>query len=518
MSATECANQQEPNQNWGSNFPNSPSSSVFKCRSYKSSFDWRLLSECSLVYVRDTDGLKLLKGSRGSNLFSISVEDMMKSFPICLLSKASKNNSMVLASAFEHWKLGYQSMFLHEKDLVRGLPRMMRILENYNQRLILESLLVTHQTGRVTESTTNGPINDGGTIHAKFTFDELSEQMAPVTIQFRTATNMSSVSMLLNSEAFGKVHTSSPLDTSFLFEYIMCVAGGSSIPTVQSRRKTFQSAATEDCWFQAMQDEIHEFDRLDVWELVPPPDSAMIIALKWIYKVKLDEYGDVLKNKARLVAKDLVKRKAHIKALEEVNRVLSVFQGSINMVSWYRKDNAMALTAYAAQIMRLSGHSRSYLASDLFLGDKLVSMVIKEANQQRPYRLRGSMANAEQAPAMASPVRTDEQISAPTHRGFDSKAGSYTVSTDGAMVLISIKTHSGCSSITPVDQQRAFFLLNSDTPWELATIINLCLTGKTSGFERPRAPVLQILWGVVNQAHIDYAERMWEEFTQSIQH
>ncbi|GJU37630.1 retrovirus-related pol polyprotein from transposon TNT 1-94 [Tanacetum coccineum] len=40
-----------------------------------------------------------------------------------------------------------------------------------------------------------------------------------------------------------------------------------------------------------------------IWELVPPPDCAMIIALKWIYKVKLDEYGDVLKNKARLVAK-----------------------------------------------------------------------------------------------------------------------------------------------------------------------------------------------------------------------
>ncbi|GKD01764.1 hypothetical protein Tco_1172038 [Tanacetum coccineum] len=46
-------------------------------------------------------------------------------------------------------------------------------------------------------------------------------------------------------------------------------------------------------------------------------------------------------------------------------------------------------------------------------------------------------------------------------------------------------------------------------PWRaLTTIINLCLTGKTS--------VLQILWGVINRAHIDYAERMWEEFTQSI--
>ncbi|GJV33549.1 retrovirus-related pol polyprotein from transposon TNT 1-94 [Tanacetum coccineum] len=58
-----------------------------------------------------------------------------------------------------------------------------------------------------------------------------------------------------------------------------------------------------------MQDEIHEFDRLQVWELVPQPDCVMIIALKWIYKVKLDEYGDVLKNKACLVAKGYRKKK-----------------------------------------------------------------------------------------------------------------------------------------------------------------------------------------------------------------
>nr|GEU85774.1 integrase, catalytic region, zinc finger, CCHC-type, peptidase aspartic, catalytic [Tanacetum cinerariifolium] len=41
-------------------------------------------------YVRDTDSVKLIKGSRESNLYIISIEDMMKSFPICLLSKASK--------------------------------------------------------------------------------------------------------------------------------------------------------------------------------------------------------------------------------------------------------------------------------------------------------------------------------------------------------------------------------------------------------------------------------------------
>nr|GEZ58914.1 hypothetical protein [Tanacetum cinerariifolium] len=62
--------------------------------------------------------------------------------------------------------------------------------------------------------------------------------------------------------------------------------------------KNFKTVVSEACWFEAMQDEIHEFDRLQVWELVPRPYCVMIIALKWIYKVKLDEYGDVLKNKA----------------------------------------------------------------------------------------------------------------------------------------------------------------------------------------------------------------------------
>ncbi|GKF93948.1 retrovirus-related pol polyprotein from transposon TNT 1-94, partial [Tanacetum coccineum] len=67
--------------------------------------------------------------------------------------------------------------------------------------------------------------------------------------------------------------------------------------------KNFKTSVNEYWWFKAMQEEIHEFDRLQVWELVPRPVCVMIIALKWIYKVKLDEYGDVLNNKARLVAK-----------------------------------------------------------------------------------------------------------------------------------------------------------------------------------------------------------------------
>ncbi|GJT57708.1 retrovirus-related pol polyprotein from transposon TNT 1-94 [Tanacetum coccineum] len=67
--------------------------------------------------------------------------------------------------------------------------------------------------------------------------------------------------------------------------------------------KNYKDALTQACWIEAMQEELHEFDRLEIWELVPRPDKVMIITLKWIYKVKLDEMGGILKNKARLVAR-----------------------------------------------------------------------------------------------------------------------------------------------------------------------------------------------------------------------
>ncbi|GKE01947.1 retrovirus-related pol polyprotein from transposon TNT 1-94 [Tanacetum coccineum] len=52
-----------------------------------------------------------------------------------------------------------------------------------------------------------------------------------------------------------------------------------------------------------MQEELDEFERLEVWKLIPRPDKVIVITLKWIYKVKLDELGGILKNKDRLVAR-----------------------------------------------------------------------------------------------------------------------------------------------------------------------------------------------------------------------
>ncbi|GKA25614.1 retrovirus-related pol polyprotein from transposon TNT 1-94 [Tanacetum coccineum] len=66
---------------------------------------------------------------------------------------------------------------------------------------------------------------------------------------------------------------------------------------------TYKDALTQSCWIEAMQEELNKFERLKVWELVPRLDKFSVITLKWIYIVKLDELGGILKNKARLVAR-----------------------------------------------------------------------------------------------------------------------------------------------------------------------------------------------------------------------
>ncbi|GKB20717.1 retrovirus-related pol polyprotein from transposon TNT 1-94 [Tanacetum coccineum] len=74
-------------------------------------------------YVRNEDGVDLLKGSHGLNMYTISVEDMMKFFPICLLSKASKNKSWLWHRRLNHLNFGTIND-LARKDLVRGLTRL----------------------------------------------------------------------------------------------------------------------------------------------------------------------------------------------------------------------------------------------------------------------------------------------------------------------------------------------------------------------------------------------------------
>nr|GEU93817.1 hypothetical protein [Tanacetum cinerariifolium] len=301
--------------------------------------------------------------------------------------------------------------------------------------------------------------------------------------------------------------------------------------------KNFKSAITEDCWFQAMQDEIHEFDRLQVWELVPRPNCVTIIDLKWIYKIKLDEYGDVLKNKARLVAKGYRQEKAKHDHLPDGCqddipewRIEGRSLRSSGMGLWYSKDTAIALTTYAdADHAGCQDTQRSTSGSAQFLGDKLVSWSSKKRRALRSLQLR---LNTFPLPSISAAIM--------------SSTPSLITLTYGTMSLENAKLLRDALEITPVDQAHQFVspplgdaiidfvnqlgytkiihfvsrmaVINLYQPWRaILSMINQCLTSKTSGHDRPRYPVLKILWGIITSTNVDYAELLWEEFVQAIQ-
>ncbi|GJZ85607.1 retrovirus-related pol polyprotein from transposon TNT 1-94, partial [Tanacetum coccineum] len=151
------------------------------------------------------------------------------------------------------------------------------------------------------------------------------------------------------------------------------------------------------------------------------------------------------------------------------------------------------------------------------------------------------IAPAEQALAVAPPTRTDDQI-IPSSKWVPISKRLNRLKLDEQVVQIYTKIFLKDHSITPPANDNNPFEAppSSDTiieyvntlgypitlrnvsamsvnalyqPWRaILSMINMCLTGKTVGFDRPRHPVLQILWGITHHSNIDYAERIWEEF------
>ncbi|KAJ9543717.1 hypothetical protein OSB04_023424 [Centaurea solstitialis] len=70
----------------------------------------------------------------------------------------------------------------------------------------------------------------------------------------------------------------------------------------ENEPKEIDDALCDPAWVSAMQEELAEFIRNNVWLLVPRPRKRTIIGSKWIFRNKLDEIGTIIRNKARLVA------------------------------------------------------------------------------------------------------------------------------------------------------------------------------------------------------------------------
>jgi len=70
----------------------------------------------------------------------------------------------------------------------------------------------------------------------------------------------------------------------------------------QMEPKSINEEIIDDSWVEAMKEELSQFERNKVWNLVPNDQGITIIGTRWGFRNKLDEEGKVVRNKARLVA------------------------------------------------------------------------------------------------------------------------------------------------------------------------------------------------------------------------
>jgi hypothetical protein len=69
-----------------------------------------------------------------------------------------------------------------------------------------------------------------------------------------------------------------------------------------------EEVLSEQCWKNAMIIEMNSIQSNKTWELSSLPTGHRAIGLKWVFKVKKDPQGRIIKHKARLVAKEYAQR------------------------------------------------------------------------------------------------------------------------------------------------------------------------------------------------------------------
>ncbi|GKD25820.1 retrovirus-related pol polyprotein from transposon TNT 1-94 [Tanacetum coccineum] len=402
-------------------------------------------------FIRKLEGVDLLTGYRGNNLYTLSLGDMMASSPICLLSKASKTKSLRSKDEAPNFIIKFLKMIQVRLKVPVQRIRTDNGTEFVNQTLrkYYEKVGISHETSVTRSPQQNGVVErrNRTLIEAARTmliakapriietnhvdFDELTvmasehSSLGPALHEITPATISSG--LVPNPPPSTPVDLPAPEVIALIDEVVAPVLAVSTGPpsstTVNQdapspsncqttpktqplvipndieednhdievahigndpyfgipipeddpleniidelarpvstrlqlhkqalfcyydafltvvKPKTYKDALTQSCWIEAMQEELNEFERLEVWELVPRLDKVMVITLKWIYKVNLDKLGGILKNNARLVARgyhqeegiDFEESFALVARLEAI-RIFLAFVAHMNMV------------------------------------------------------------------------------------------------------------------------------------------------------------------------------------------
>nr|GEV04891.1 integrase, catalytic region, zinc finger, CCHC-type, peptidase aspartic, catalytic [Tanacetum cinerariifolium] len=308
-------------------------------------------------------GNDLLIDNRGSDLYTISLQEMTSSTPICLMAKASPTQAWLWHRILSHLNFDYINLLL-KKDVMIGLPTLKYVKDQLcsscevskAKRSSFKTKTVPSLKGRLNllHMDLCGPIRVASINGKKYILviiedysgytwtlflkskDETPEvlkdfltmiqrnlQALVIFIQTDRGTEFLNKTLHAFFKAAGIEHQTSTPRTPEQNDHPLSQVHGNPSKPVQIRRKlvtdpeicmfaltvstakpkTLKEAMADFAWIEAMQEELHQFHILQVWKLVDKPFGKNVIKLKWLYKNKKDEDQIVVRNKARLVAK-----------------------------------------------------------------------------------------------------------------------------------------------------------------------------------------------------------------------
>ncbi|GJS65465.1 retrovirus-related pol polyprotein from transposon TNT 1-94 [Tanacetum coccineum] len=254
-------------------------------------------------FIRNLEGVDLLTGSQGNNLYTLSLGDMMASSPICLLSKASKTKSWLWHRRLSHLNFGaINHLARHDFDELTAMASEHSCL------------------GPALHDTTPTTISSG--------LMPNPPPLTPFVPPSKTDWD------ILFQPLFDELLTPPPSVDHPAPKVIKLIAEVVAPEPAVSIGSSSSTTVDQDAPSPRTR---------------PRPDKVIVVTLKWIYKVKLDELGGILKNEARLVARgyhqeegiDFEESFAPVARLDAI-RIFLAYAAHMNMVV-YQMDLKKAL-------------------------------------------------------------------------------------------------------------------------------------------------------------------------------
>nr|GEZ43273.1 retrovirus-related Pol polyprotein from transposon TNT 1-94 [Tanacetum cinerariifolium] len=293
--------------------------------------DFEVAFRKSTCFVRDLQGNALLIGNRGSDLYTISLQESTSSTPLCLMAKATPTRAWLWHRRLSHHNFDYINL-LSKKDIVIGLHKLKKkyilvIFDDYSRytwtlflrskdetpevlkdfltmiQRNLQASVITVRTDRGKEflnKTLNAFFKEEGIEHQTSTARTPKQNGVLILQRMFSLHQHHQLIQMCMMRRTTMIKQKKENNHKIMNLPILSLLRHKKLPSLPH---TTLEAMADSAWIKAMQQELHQFDRLQVWELVDKPFGKSIIRVKWLWKNKKDEDQTVIHNKVRLVAK-----------------------------------------------------------------------------------------------------------------------------------------------------------------------------------------------------------------------